>query len=122
MTATERVYNAAKDNVVSMDDAAIYGTTCHQLTFKKAIEAKIICDYKIVTIAVSETEVQALIEARESLLVKSGNVQFETDAQSLAAGIAVNKAFKKYGIKHALTFHSSIKRARDFLPSTRQYS
>ena len=114
MTATERVYNAAKDNVVSMDDTAIYGTTCHQLTFKRAIETKVICDYKIVTIAVSETEVQALIEARENLSVKSENTQFETDGQSLAAGIAVNKAFKKYRIKHALTFHSSIKRARDF--------
>jgi superfamily II DNA or RNA helicase len=114
MTATERVYNAAKDNVVSMDDTAIYGTTCHQLTFKKAIDAKIICDYKIVTIAVSKTEVQALIDAKENLSVKSGNVQFETDAQSLAAGIALNKAFKKYGIKHALTFHSSIKRASNF--------
>ena len=114
MTATERDYNAAKDNVISMDDATIYGTTCHQLTFKKAIEAKIICDYKIVTIAVSETDVQALIEARENLRVKSGNVRFETDAQSLAAGIAVNKAFEEYGIKHALTFHSSIKRAKDF--------
>ena len=114
MTATERVYNAAKDNFISMDDTNIYGSTCHQLTFKKAITAKIICDYKIVTIAVSEAEVRGLIEARENLSVKSGNFRFETDAQSVAAGIAVNKAFKKYGIKHALTFHSSIRRAKDF--------
>lgn len=124
MTATERVYNAAKDDVISMDDETVYGTTCHQLSFKKAIDAKIICDYKIVTISVSESEIQTLIENQEKLLVKSGNTKFDTDAQSLAAGLAVNKAFKKYGIKHALTFHSSIKRARDFceqqdnLPST----
>ncbi len=57
MTATERVYNASRDDVVSMDDPDIYGSTCHQLSFKEAIKQKIICDYKIVTIAVSDAEI-----------------------------------------------------------------
>ncbi|MDB4852205.1 DEAD/DEAH box helicase family protein, partial [Alphaproteobacteria bacterium] len=114
MTATERVYNASKDDVVSMDDPDIYGSTCHQLSFKEAIKQKIICDYKIVTIAVSDSEIDALIRDKAELAVSAGNKTIETDAHSLAAGIAMQKAFKKYGIKHAITFHSSIKRAESF--------
>ena len=114
MTATERVYSASKDDVVSMDDPDIYGSTCHQLSFKEAIKQKIICEYKIVTIAVSDSEIDALIKDKAELAVSAGNKTIETDAHSLAAGIAMQKAFKKYGIKHAITFHSSIKRARSF--------
>ena len=114
MTATERVYNASRDDVVSMDDPDIYGSTCHHLSFKEAIKQKIICDYKIVTIAVSDAEINALIKERAELSVSAGNKTIETDAHSLAAGIAMQKAFKKYGIKHAITFHSSIKRAQSF--------
>lgn len=114
MTATERVYNASRDNVISMDDPDIYGSTCHQLSFKEAIKQKIICDYKIVTIAVSDAEINALIQEKAELSVSAGNKTIETDAQSLAAGIAMQKAFKKYGIKHAVTFHNSIKRADNF--------
>ena len=114
MTATERVYNASNDDVVSMDDPDIYGSTCHQLSFKEAIKQKIICDYKIVTIAVSDTEIDTLIKDKADLAVSAGNKTIETDAHSLAAGIAMQKAFKKYGIKHAITFHSSIKRAERF--------
>lgn len=114
MTATERVYNASRDDVVSMDDPDIYGSTYHQLSFKEAIKQKIICDYKIVTIAVSDTEINALIQEKTELSVSAGNKTIETDAHSLAAGIAMQKAFEKYGIKHAVTFHSSIRRAESF--------
>ncbi|MDA8872824.1 DEAD/DEAH box helicase family protein [Alphaproteobacteria bacterium] len=114
MTATERVFNASRDDVVSMDDPDIYGSTCHQLSFKEAIKQKIICDYKIVTIAVSDAEISELIKEKAELAVSAGNKTIETDAHSLAAGIAMQKAFKKYGIKHAITFHSSIKRAESF--------
>jgi superfamily II DNA or RNA helicase len=114
MTATERVYNANRDDVISMDDPDIYGSTCHQLSFKEAIKQKIICDYKIVTIAVSDAEISELIKEKAELAVSAGNKTIETDAHSLAAGIAMQKAFEKYGIKHAVTFHSSIKRADNF--------
>ena len=114
MTATERVYNASRDDVISMDDPNIYGSTCHQLSFKEAIKQKIICDYKIVTIAVSDAEINTLIQEKADLSVSAGNKTIDTDAHSLAAGIAMQKAFEKYGIKHAITFHSSIKRAEEF--------
>ena len=41
-------------------------------------------------------------------------IAFESDATSLAALIAVRKVFKDNKLKHAVSFHSSIKRAKDF--------
>jgi len=117
MTATERVYkqtSSGKDDVVSMDNPDIYGDVFHQLTFKEAIKQKIICDYKIITIAVTEKEAAALIADNPELRVTSGKDSFETDAHNLSVGLTLQKVFEKHGIKHAVTFHSSIKRATFF--------
>ncbi len=117
MTATERVYkqtSSGKEDVVSMDNPEIYGDVFHQLTFKEAIKQKIICDYKIITIAVTEKEAAALIADNPELRVTSGKDSFETDAHNLSVGLTLQKVFEKYGIRHAVTFHSSIKRATFF--------
>ena len=117
MTATERVYkqtSSGKDDVVSMDNPEIYGDVFHHLTFKEAIKQKIICDYKIITIAVSEKETAALIAENPDLRVTTGKDSFETDAHNLSVGLTLQKIFEKHGIKHAVTFHSSIKRATFF--------
>ena len=114
MTATERVYNGSKDAVVSMDDESIYGTVFHALTFKKAIEQEIICDYKIVTIGLSNDQLKNSIEEKVLLDVFGVGFEKELDAHTLAAGVALKKAFHKYNIRHAISFHSSIKRAENF--------
>lgn len=117
MTATERVYkqtSSGKDDVVSMDNPDIYGDVFHQLTFKEAIKQKIICDYKIITIAITEKEAASLIAENPELRVTTGKNSFETDAHNLSVGLTLQKVFEKHGIKHAVTFHSSIKRATFF--------
>ena len=114
MTATERVYRQGTENVVSMNDESIYGQVFHEMTFAQAIAGKIICDYKILTIAVSEAEVANLIREHTEVNALLGNQKVETDAHTLAAGIAIEKSFQKHGIKHAISFHRSIKRAEDF--------
>ncbi|MDC0102549.1 DEAD/DEAH box helicase family protein, partial [Alphaproteobacteria bacterium] len=114
MTATERIYRQRKDDVVSMDDPNVYGEVFHELSFKEAIKQKIICDYKILTIAVTANEAKALIENNEGLRVADGKDSFETDAHNLSVGLTLQKVFRKYKIKHAVSFHSSIKRAKFF--------
>lgn len=115
MTATERVMRGSNDEVYSMDDEAIYGGLFHQLTFKEAIhsEPPIICDYKVLTITVTNDEIKQLI-AKNKLLTDQGEKLEEQEAQSLASAIALRKATQKYGIKHAISFHRSIKSADDF--------
>jgi superfamily II DNA or RNA helicase len=115
MTATERVLKGTNDDVLSMDDESIYGRRFYQLTFKDAIHSspQIISDYKILTIAVTNTQIQEIIQKNKLLSDKKNKLE-EQDAQSLAAAIALRQATKKYGIKHAISFHKSINAAESF--------
>jgi superfamily II DNA or RNA helicase len=115
MTATERVLKGQNDDVLSMDDESVYGKRFYQLTFKDAIHSspQIISDYKILTIAVTNSEIQEIIQKNKLLTDKKSKLE-EQDAQSLAAAIALRQATQKYGIKHAISFHRSIKAAESF--------
>jgi superfamily II DNA or RNA helicase len=116
MTATERRYAGQSDTVLSMDDPAIYGEAFHLLSFKRAMEydPPILCDYKIISIAVSRDEVAELI--RKNVFVKpdKGRWNQEIEADMLASLVALRKAMIKYPIHHAVSFHGSIQRAELF--------
>ena len=115
MTATERIVRGRNDDVYSMDDEKMYGKQFYQLSFKDAINSvpQIICDYKILTITVTNAEIQNLI-TKNKLITDKGKKLEEQESQSLAAAIALRKATQKYGIKHAISFHKSIRTADDF--------
>ena len=116
MTATERVAKSgSSDEVVSMDDPDIYGECIHRLSFKDAIHAKpsIISDYKILTVFVTDREIKEAI--REQSFVSDAGFGIEAvDARQVAAAIALRKAYREKGIKHAVSFHRSILAASDF--------
>jgi superfamily II DNA or RNA helicase len=116
MTATERRYAGQSDTVLSMDNPAIYGETFHLLSFKRALEyaPPILSDYKIISIAVSRDEVAQLI--RKNVFVKpdKGRWSREIEADMLASLIALRKAMARHPIRHAVSFHSSIRRAELF--------
>ena len=61
MTATERFYSGSKDDIVSMDDPDIYGDVFCKMTFKDAIEKKLLTDYKIITLDIKESEISDFI-------------------------------------------------------------
>jgi len=115
MTATERVLKGKNDDVHSMDDVSVYGERFYQLTFKAAIQSKpnIISDYKILTITVSNGQIRELIQ-KNRLLSDIKSKSNDQEAQSLAAVIALRQATKQYGIKHAISFHKSIRAAEKF--------
>ncbi len=115
MTATERITSGSNDEVLSMDDVATYGDCFYQLSFKQAIESDppIISDYRILTITVSDAHVRELI-AQNRYLTTPDKPMDEREAQSLAAGIALQRTFGEYGVRHAISFHRSIRAAQDF--------
>ncbi|MFL2495032.1 MAG: DEAD/DEAH box helicase family protein, partial [Porticoccaceae bacterium] len=115
MTATERILSGSGKNekAYSMNDKSVYGGNFHTLTFKKAIDQKIICDYKIITMAVSKPEIDELIDEHKYVINEDGGKEL-LDAASLAAGIALDKTIKTYGAKHAISFHRSIPSAKHF--------
>lgn len=113
MTATERVLREKNEDVLSMDDIPTYGERFFLLTFKDAIEQKIISDYRIITVCVSDDRIEGLI--RENRLIDTGKEQdFPFEAQQLAAGVALKRTYRRHRVKHAISFHRSIRAADDF--------
>ena len=110
MTATERFYAGSKDDIISMDDEDIYGDTFTQMSFKEAIDSKLLTDYKVITIEVQKSEISEFIRTN-NLIQLDGKWGKETEARSLASMLALRKAMKKYDIKNAVSFHSSIEKA-----------
>jgi superfamily II DNA or RNA helicase len=144
-TATPRTYSstvhkAAEDRgveVVGMDNAALFGEVLYALPFGKAIENKLLTDYRVVIIGVDDPTIAQWIARRElvslsPLLPQAGegwdegrehnarqqpkakNTLRETDSESLAAQIGLLKAIKDYDLKRIISFHSRVKRAEDF--------
>ena len=115
MTATERILSGSgkSEKAYSMNDKSVYGECFHTLTFKEAIDEGLICDYKIITMAVSKPEIDELIEEHKFVTNDDGGNEI-LDASSLAAGIALGKTIETYGAKHAISFHRSIASAKHF--------
>lgn len=116
MTATERYYRGKSEEIASMDNPDVYGDTFEMLSFKSALEAKkpILSDYKIATILVSRNEITELINENKFVKPDRGRWDREVEAENLAALVALRKAMKTYPIRHAVSFHSSIARAKVF--------
>lgn len=122
MTATERRYAGSSDTVLSMNDSAIYGETFAQMSFKEAIEIGILSDYKIITLFISNDDVKKLLQQNAFVKPEGKEWDKETEARTLASLIALRKAMTDYPIHHAVTFHSSIKKAEAFEKSQSVFS
>lgn len=118
-TATPRTYSstvhkAAADRgveVVSMDNATLFGEVLYALPFGKAIEDKLLTDYRVVIIGVDDPTIAQWIANRELVTTGTG---IETDSESLAAQIGLLKAIKDYDLKRIISFHSRVNRAEAF--------
>lgn len=118
-TATPRTYSsnvkkAAEERgveVVGMDDATMFGEVLYALPFGKAIEAKLLTDYRVVIIGVDDPTIAEWIANREMVSTGTG---IETDSEALAAQIGLLKAIKDYDLKRIISFHSRVNRAEAF--------
>jgi superfamily II DNA or RNA helicase len=113
MTATERIFREESDDVLSMNNEMDYGKCFFELSYKEAIRRHIISDYKILTMTVSDGQTRRLIADNRILNLSLRNLD-EAEAQSAAAGIALKRVFRDHGIKHAISFHRSIRAADRF--------
>ena len=113
MTATQRFYSGSNDDIMSMDDLDVYGDVFAEMSFKEAIETEpqLLTDYKVVTIEVTKYEIASFIKENHLVSIdeKWGT---ETESRSLASMIALRKAMNKLPIHNAVSFHSSIAKAK----------
>lgn len=116
MTATERRYAGKKDEVISMDNIDVYGDTFEFLSFKDALDEAppILSDYKIITMIISKEEVADLVRKRAFVKPTKGKWDDTIEADMLAGMIALRKSIRRFNIRHAITFHSSIAKAKAF--------
>lgn len=118
-TATQRIYKTniksqAEERgveVLSMDDKAAFGKPLHTLSFGESISRGLLTDYQVVIVGVDDSMIAEWIKNRELVTTDTG---VETDAESLAAQIALIKAMKDYDLTRLISFHSRIKRAEAF--------
>lgn len=114
MTATPRVISNAIKNKLSkqtlihdMSNHKIFGPEFHRMSFKEAIDASILVDYKIIAVGVTDKEVKNAFN----------NDKYTNDGDSIdeiAHNYALEKIMSEYKTKHALTFHSSVQKAKLF--------
>jgi predicted helicase len=124
MTATERVFSGSSGDILSMDDEDSYGRLIHYMSFKSAIEAvePVLSDYKVITTIVTKREIRDIIETRCFIRADKGEWSIESDAQTIAALIALHKTVHKKGVRRIISFHNSIARAREFMHLNAQAS
>jgi hypothetical protein len=82
---------------------------CHS----KRQSSRAIADYKIVTVTVSDERILGLIKENRILDLNSRNLD-EAEAQAVAAGIALKRVYKNHQVRHAISFHRSIRAADRF--------
>jgi superfamily II DNA or RNA helicase len=122
MTATPRYFTGrvrreahrAEWDVASMDDESRFGPVLHRLTFAKAIEQGLLSDYRVSVVGVSD-EIHRQYTERAVFVTTEGNRI--TDARTLGRQIGLLRAIANYDLRRLVTFHSRIKRARDFASS-----
>ncbi|WPQ63814.1 Helicase associated domain protein [Chitinophaga sancti] len=90
-----------------MNDPNIFGYEFYRMSFKEAIEKKILVDYKIVVIGVNDVELQGYINERRY-------VNDKHSIDEIANNYALDHVMRKYNAKYGLTFHSRVKLAKEF--------
>jgi len=132
-TATPRIYSAKKRqrqvedgewetlDVHSMDDEEKFGPVIHRLSFGEAIRRKLLSDYVVLIVDVSDEECKLLAEERRIVSIDpedAGVVERKTggeyDIKIVADGLALADAINKYDLRRVITFHNRVKRAKDF--------
>jgi len=114
MTATERLFRLHQEEYLSMDNVKDYGNIIYELSFKQAINTNppIISDYKIITFGISEPEINKIYNDNKFLQVRQELK--DITAREFATALALRKSIKNLGIKNVISFHSTIKRAKNF--------
>lgn len=119
MTATPRYFTgrlvreAKTDDfeIASMENEGAFGAVFHRLSFGAAIQRDLLTDYQVAVVGVDDATFRDWAERGRFVTIDGTEV---TDARSLAGQIGVAKAMRRYDLQRTITFHSRVKRAREF--------
>ncbi|MFL2630460.1 MAG: DEAD/DEAH box helicase family protein, partial [Thermodesulfobacteriota bacterium] len=95
--------------IISMDDENLYGKNFYELKFSQAIKENLLSDYRVVICGVLDSEIKKMIDKRTFVQLE----EMTGDSETFANYISLAKTLKKYEIKSLITYHSSVKRAKE---------
>lgn len=115
MTATPRILSKNMktrlgddlEYIADMSNPEIYGHEFYRMSFKTAIEQNILVDYKLLVIGVNNQDIKNKIS-------NGRLVDTDTTIEDYAHNVALSNTMVKYNATHAITFHTTVKRASDF--------
>ena len=116
MTATPRVISSrARSNLTEeqleylydMNDLKVFGPELYRMSYKEAIERNILVDYKIIAIGIDSKELHQAIKQRKF-------VSKDETMDEVANNYSLEYIMDKHNLTHAITFHSTIKLAKQF--------
>ena len=87
---------------------------CTGLGFAEAIERDLLTDYQVVVVGVDDATYRDWAQRGRFVTIDGTKV---TDARTLAGQIGLAKAMRRYDLHRTITFHSRVKRAREFANS-----
>lgn len=105
--ATKSILTAENEPLYDMSNPEIFGQEIFRLSFAQAIENKILVDYKIVAMGISDEEVRDFVKDRHYISGKES-------ADEIANNVALDKVMNATAAKHAVTFHARVRSARNF--------
>ncbi|MFI5748905.1 Helicase associated domain protein [Streptomyces sp. NPDC051644] len=111
LTATSRIHEGSDGtaDVVSMDDEDLYGKCVYELSFGSAIQRKLLADYEVAIVLVSDQEVHAALLAQEGSPAST-----TSNAATVAAQIALSRAMREHDLRQVIAFHSRVARSKAF--------
>ena len=128
MTATPKLVTGelkAAGVGASMDDEALFGRVAHTISFRDAINAGMLADYRIHVMGVPthERRIRDMIRRRKFVLAADGSTYTPMlngkkrpfDASEVAQALALEQALDRGLFRYAFTFHSRVAYARRFL-------
>ncbi|MFY1671278.1 Helicase associated domain protein [Plantactinospora sp. WMMB334] len=98
-------------SVISMSDTAVFGPVAHRLSFADAIGLRLLADYQVLVLGVDPYSEAAAAVTNRHLVDAGGRT---IDATTFAALVAAGRAFRERDVRTALSFHTTVARARCF--------
>jgi superfamily II DNA or RNA helicase len=111
LTATPRIAVVEDQDVVSMDDPAVFGREVYRLSFAQAIELGRLADYRVLVSVVTDAEVAELVASTDLAVSAQGRA---VPPRMLAAQIALAKAIREYDLRRVITYHARVLSAKRF--------
>jgi len=119
MTATPRTYRrlitASQSNggtgFRDMADVRTFGESLHRVGLAEAVEKGWLADYRVLVLVADEGDADALL-GRGGNFLSSGGAPLGRHA--IAVALATLKAMESTGVRRLISFHSSIKKAKEF--------